>query len=165
MSVKERANRLDVIELATQHSYVTRYAVPFQCSTSWKPLSYTAAAQLTRGVVHSQIGCTNFKYSKKSLDLLDFSDFYIFFGFFCFSNFLSFSDFFYFFGFFWVYENFMNKKGFEQWHRGVVHSQIMCTDFKSSKEIFGFFRIFRIFFSVRGFFWVNNPSKYLATRN
>ena len=40
----------------------------------------------------------------------------------------------------------MNKKGFNHWIRGVVHCQIRCTDFKSSKNpwiFFGFFEIFR----------------------
>ena len=90
--------------------------------------------------------------------------FFRFFGFFrIFFGFFS--------GFSWVYEDlifilfyiiFMNKKGFKHWIRGVVHSQISCTDFKSSKKflyLLDFFLIFRIFLrGVRGFFWVNNPS-------
>ena len=46
-----------------------------------------------RGVVHSQIGCTDFKSSKTNFRI--------------FSDFLDFSDF---SGFFGVYEDFMNKK-------------------------------------------------------
>ena len=47
------------------------------------------------GIVHSQIGCTNFKSSKQSLDLFDF---FIFFGFFSFFRIVS--DFFLFFPYF-----------------------------------------------------------------
>ena len=61
--------------------------------------------------------------------------------------FLDFSDFFGFFRIFfrilWVYDDFMNKKGFKHWNQGVVHSQIKCNDFKS----LDFFLIFRNFFS------------------
>ena len=60
-----------------------------------------------RGVVHSQIGCTDFK-SEKTLDLLDF--FQIFSGFLDFFRifqifriFSDFSDFFRFFGFFRIF--------------------------------------------------------------
>ena len=50
------------------------------------------------------IGCTDFKFSKKSLDFSDF------FGCFTFLRILLgfFPD------FFWVYEDFINKKGFKQ---------------------------------------------------
>ena len=99
-----------------------------------------------RGVVHSQIGCTDFKSSEKFLDF-----FFYFFGFFrifwIFSDFLDFLDFLDIFDFsknFLAYEDFINKKGFKHWIR-VVHSQIRYTDFKSSKkslnslDFFGFF--------------------------
>ena len=85
-----------------------------------------------RGVVQSQIGCTDFKSLKKSLDLLNILDFFGFFGFFS--------------GFFWVYGDFINIKGFKLWNRGVVHSQIRYTYLKISKNPW----IFWIFF---GFFW------------
>ena len=50
-----------------------------------------------------------------------------------FSDFLDFFGFFsgFFFGFFWVYEDFINEKGFKHWIRGVVHFQIRWTDLKS----------------------------------
>ena len=54
-----------------------------------------------RGVVHSQIRCTDFKSSKKSLNLLNF--FHIFY---IFSDFRFFSDF---SGFFWNNQNFFLK--------------------------------------------------------
>ena len=46
-----------------------------------------------RGVVHSQIGCTDFKILKKKLELLEFFRFFP--------------------GFLWVYEDFVNKKEFK----------------------------------------------------
>ena len=99
---------------------------------------------ILRGVVHSQIGCSDFKSLKKCLEFLDFFRIFRI--------------------FLWVYQDFMNIKGFKHGNRGVVHSQIRCTDFKSSKksfEFFDFFRIFRIFLGgVRGFFWVNKPSQH-----
>ena len=42
----------------------------------------------------------------------------------------------------------MNNKGFKHWNRGVVHSQIRCTHFKSSKKSLNFFYFFGFF----GFF-------------
>ena len=83
-----------------------------------------------RGVVHSQKRCTEFKSSNKIQGFfLDFSKF------------------------FWVYEDFINKKGFRHWIRGVVHSQIRYTDLKSSKTILGYFGFFggctRIFLSEK----------------
>ena len=45
----------------------------------------------------------------------------------------------------------MNKKGFKHRNRGVVHSQIRCTDFKSSKKFLDFFGIFGIFRFFRNF--------------
>ena len=51
-----------------------------------------------RGVVHSQIGCTDFKSSKKSLD---FSDFFWIFR--IFSDFSDFLDFFRIFRIFWIF--------------------------------------------------------------
>ena len=108
-----------------------------------------------RGVVHFQIRCTDFKSSKKSLDF-----FIIFHIFGIFSNF---------FPVFWVYEDFMNKNGSKHWNRGVVHSQIRYTVFKSSKKILGFFGFFPdfsdFFGSVRGFFWVKNPSSLMFKLN
>ena len=44
-----------------------------------------------------------------------------------------------------MYKIFIIKKGFKYWNLGVVHSQISCTDFKSSKKILWFFRNFLIF--------------------
>ena len=62
----------------------------------------------SRGVVHSQIGCTDFKSSRESLnfsdfflDFSDFSDFLDFFG-----IFLFFSDFLDFFRIFWIFSDF-----------------------------------------------------------
>ena len=74
-------------------------AFPWEMKSAWYR---QRLLKLNRGVVHSQIGCTDFKSSKKSLEFSDFLDFFGFFGFF--SDFL---DFFGLFGFFWeVYEDF-----------------------------------------------------------
>ena len=82
---------------------------------------------------------------KKSSGLLDFFRIFQ-----IFQIFRIFSD------FFWVYEDFMNKKGFKHWYQGVVHSQISSTDFKSSKKIQGFFLDFfgfsKFFFGLRWFY-------------
>jgi hypothetical protein len=70
------------------------------------------------GVVHSQIGWTDFKSSKKKT--VDFSDFCRFSGFF----FL-----------FWVYENFINKKN-------DFNSELLN---KFLQKLLDFFMIFEIF--------------------
>ena len=68
-----------------------------------------------RRVVHSQIGCTDFKSFKKSFFLFRFLGFFRFF--FEFFPIL-----------FLVYEDFIIKKGFKYWIRGLVLSQITCTN-------------------------------------
>ena len=50
---------------------------------------------------------------------------------------------------------FEGRSNFLSFKRGVVHSQIGCTDFKSSKGIFSDFSEFLDFFGFfSGFFWV-----------
>ena len=95
-----------------------------------------------RGVVHSQIKCTDFKSSTKKKSLDDFSDF---------SNFL-----------FLVHEDFINKIGFKHRIWGIVHSQVRYTDFKCSKKSLDFLYFSDFLRGVRGFFWVNNPSVNLC---
>ena len=98
-----------------------------------------------RGVVHSQIRCTEFKSSKKSLDFMDFFRFSVFFW--------IFSDF---FRIFFGVRGF-KKKGFKYCIRGVVLSQIRYTDFKSSKKkSLDFSDFFEEVYE--DFFRVNNPS-------
>ena len=43
-------------------------------------------------------------------------------------------------------------------NRGVFHSQIRCTDFKSSKKSLNFWDFSDFLGGLRGFFWVNNSS-------
>ena len=85
----------------------------------------------TRGVVHSQIGCTYFKFSKKILGFFGFFGF--FFGFFGFFGLFGFFE-----GvreFFW---DFLDFFGF--------------SDFFGFNVFFGFFVFFRIFVDFFGFF-------------
>ena len=67
----------------------------FEMTLKWNINSPENFELTTGGIVHSQIGCTNFKSSKQSLDLFDF---FIFFGFFSFFRIVS--DFFLFFPYF-----------------------------------------------------------------
>ena len=91
-----------------------------------------------RLVSQKERGCsppsTDFKSSKNPWIYWIFFRFFGFFGFF----FRFFGFFGFFSGMFWVYEDFLNKKGFKHCNRGVVHSQIRCTDFYSSRKIHGF---------------------------
>ena len=127
---------------------VACWKVTTGCDLLW----HKAIDSFHRGVVHSQIECMDLKkILKKILGFIGF--FSGFFGFF--------RIFFYFFGFFsglfWVYEDFMNKKLFKYWNRGVDQSQKTWTDFKSSKKILGFlgdFSDFSNFFSDFSNFFV-----------
>ena len=66
---------------------------------------------------------------------------------------------------FWVCEDFINKNGFQHWIQGFFHSQIRCTDFKSSKKsllFWEFFRNFRIFLGVyEDYFEWTTPRNYV----
>ena len=76
----------------------------------WQPWGGGSSTQTEpsyRGVVHSQIGCTDFKSSKKSLD---FSDFFWIFR--IFSDFSDFLDFFRIFRIFWIFRIFFGFFGF-----------------------------------------------------
>ena len=79
-----------------------------------------------RGVLHSQIGCTDFKSSKKSLDLLDFFSFSDLFGFYLILlEFIDFAGYFGFLNFFRIFRIFKF--------------------FPDISDFLDFFRIFRIF--------------------
>ena len=93
--------------------------------------------RLTRGVVHSQIGCMDFKSSKNSLNFFGFFRiFWILFGF---------------FGFFFLI--FLGVRFYDL--KKDLNTEI---EGLFLKKILGFFFFFRIFWGVvRGYFWVNNP--------
>ena len=110
-----------------------------------------------RGVVHSQIRCTDFKSSKNIWIFLIFSDFFgfffIFFYFFLFFRiFFIFSDFFYFFRIFLFFRIFSIFSIFSDFFEFFGFFRIF-------RIIFGFFRfarIFRIFFGFFDFFPLDN---------
>ena len=53
----------------------------------------------------------------------------------------------------------MNRKVFKHWNQEIIHSQIICTDFKSSKKILGYFRFFSDFSDF--FEWTKSRKLFL----
>ena len=60
-----------------------------------------------------------------------------------------------------MYDGFMNEKGFKHCNRGIVHSQIKYTVFKSSKKSLKFWEFFEDF---SDFFFLGGRGGGLCTR-